>query len=266
MKSNLFINHLLAIVVIALCAASPAVSQSADKPAELNTGEIVRRMVERNQERARDLQGFTGTRRYHLEYVGFPAHKSAELSAEVSYRAPGEKTFRETGSSGSQFIIDHVLRKLMETEKDAAGKGNRRQTTLTPENYEFQLIGKDVIGGREQYVLSVAPRSESKYLYRGKIWVDANDFAVVRIAAQPAKNPSFWTLHTEITHDYVKIGEFWLPAHNTSVSKVRLGGTATLTIDYFNYHIGAEAISSESRQSNNGSQSKPVAMDMAARQ
>lgn len=243
MKINSFVIHLLTVVVIAL-SASPAVSQSTATPAALNTSEIVRRMVERNQERARDLQAFTGTRRYRLEYHGFPTHKEAELSVETSFRAPGEKKFRVISSSGSQLIIDRVLKKLLETEKEAADGGNRQRTALTPENYEFRLVGNDVIGGRNQYVLSVTPRSENKYLYRGKIWVDASDFAVVRIAAQPAKNPSFWTVHTDIEHDYIKVGEFWLPAHNTSISKVRLGGTATLTIDYFNYRIGAEAATS----------------------
>jgi hypothetical protein len=34
-----------------------------------------------------------------------------------------------------------------------------------------------------------------------------------------------------------KVGDFWLPAHNQWVTKVRLGGTAKLTIDYFNYKV-----------------------------
>jgi hypothetical protein len=34
---------------------------------------------------------------------------------------------------------------------------------------------------------------------------------------------------------YSKIGEFWLPSHDHSVSQIRLGGDADLTIDYFDY-------------------------------
>ena len=40
-----------------------------------------------------------------------------------------------------------------------------------------------------QYVLNVIPRTDEKFLYRGKIWVDAKDFAVTRIEAEPAKEP-----------------------------------------------------------------------------
>jgi hypothetical protein len=216
------------------------------------------------------LQAFTGVRCYRLEYRGLLSHKSAELDVETAYRAPGEKKFRVISASGSQFMIDRVLWKLIESERDAADSGNRQRSALTSENYEFQLIGNDVIGGRNQYVLSVTPRSENKYLYRGKVWVDANDFAVVRIAAQPAKNPSFWTVQTDIEHVYVKVGEFWLPAHNTSISKIRLGGIATLTIDYSNYRIGAEGITSQSWEKDwratDGSQMQTVPIDAAVRQ
>ncbi len=242
MKSSSFIGHLLAIVVITMCAA-PAAS-SADISADLNANEIVGRMVQRNQERAQELLAFTGDRRYRLEYHGFPSQRSAELDVKMSYRAPGEKQYRVISQSGSQLIIERVFKKLLESEIDAAGRANQQRTALTPENYEFQLIGTDEIAGRNQYVFSVTPRSENKYLYRGKVWVDANDFAVVKIEAQPAKNPSFWTIHTDVQHLYVKIGEFWLPAHNTSVTKVRFGGTATLTIDYFDYKIGDAAATS----------------------
>jgi hypothetical protein len=33
------------------------------------------------------------------------------------------------------------------------------------------------------------------------------------------------------------VNDFWLPAHNQSVSAIRVGGRAELTIDYRNYEI-----------------------------
>jgi hypothetical protein len=35
----------------------------------------------------------------------------------------------------------------------------------------------------------------------------------------------------------MKVQNFWLPRRNESVSYIRLGGRATLTIDYSNYRI-----------------------------
>ena len=60
---------------------------------------------------------------------------------------------------------------------------------------------------------------------------------MTRIEAQPAKNPSFWTLHSKIHHQYRKIGEFYLPSSNQTVTEVRLGGRSVLTIRYENYKI-----------------------------
>ena len=69
------------------------------------------------------------------------------------------------------------------------------------------------------------------------MWVDATDFAVTRIDAEPAQNPSFWTKKSEIHHEYMKVQNFWLPRRNESVSYIRLGGRATLTIEYGNYRV-----------------------------
>jgi hypothetical protein len=86
-------------------------------------------------------------------------------------------------------------------------------------------------------VLIVEPKTKDKFLYRGRIWVDADDFAVVRMEAETAKNPSFWTKKAEIVQVYSNIRDFWLPEYNHSVTAIRLGGHAELTIDYKDYKI-----------------------------
>jgi len=83
----------------------------------------------------------------------------------------------------------------------------------------------------------VSPKSRNKNVYRGKVWVDGIDFAVTQIEVEPAQNPSFWTKKSMIHHEYKKVGAFWLPAHNESVSYIRLGGGATLTIEYKDYRV-----------------------------
>jgi hypothetical protein len=83
----------------------------------------------------------------------------------------------------------------------------------------------------------VEPRRKDKFLYRGRIWVDAGDFAVVRLKAEPTKNPSFWTRKADIEEVYTKVTDFWLPGYNHSVTAIRLGGHADLTIEYRNYEI-----------------------------
>ncbi len=85
-------------------------------------------------------------------------------------------------------------------------------------------------------MLNVELKVRSKFLYRGKIWVDAHDFAVTRIEAQLARNPSFWTTKSLIHRTYQKIdNNFYLPQENKTVTNVRLEGTATLTIECQSY-------------------------------
>jgi hypothetical protein len=86
-------------------------------------------------------------------------------------------------------------------------------------------------------VLEVEPKRIDKFLYHGRIWVDARDFAVVRLEAEPSKNPSFWTKKADIEQVYTKVSDFWLPAYNHSVTAIRLGGRADLTIEYKDYEI-----------------------------
>jgi hypothetical protein len=108
------------------------------------------------------------------------------------------------------------------------------------------------VEGKHAYVLKVEPKERRVLLYRGTIWVDAQDLAVVQIEAQPARNPSFWIRDTRIHHVYQKAGAFWLPAYDRSETKVRLGGTALLTINYGDYQF-AHADAEQAHQSINGS-------------
>lgn len=203
----------------------------------LTADEIVARLVEANARRARELHGYTGKRAYNLDYHGFPGHKVASLVVDAQYIAPATKQFTVVSETGSKLVQNKVLKKLLESEKEAADPESQRHTAVSPENYKFTLLGTAPSAHGGCYRLHVDPHSENKFLYRGEICVNAVDFAVESIEAEPSKNPSFWISNTKIEHHYEKIGNFWLPASNKSITKVRLGGTATLTIQYTDYKV-----------------------------
>ena len=210
-------------------------------PAPLPLDQVVQGMVTRNIERMQALRTFQGKRIYKLDYKGFPSSKSAEMQVEVRFSAPATKQFVVSSQSGSAMLINRVLKKLLESESEAMNDAVRERNALTPANYRFTLDHVEQADGRIQYVLQVEPRRDDKFLYRGKIWVDGQDFAVARIEAEPAKNPSFWVKKTEISHQYSKVGDFWLPAQNLSKSSTRFGGHATLTIEYTDYRVNQPA-------------------------
>jgi hypothetical protein len=203
--------------------------------ANLSAAQIVAEMEHQNQIRLDGLRHYHSIRQYDVSYKGFSAKIAAALVVDVNYDAGTGKTFRIVSQSGSNLLVSKVLKKLIESEKDAGQ--DKHSTALTPANYKFHLAGVENVAGRSAYILDVEPLANSKYLYRGKIWVDAADFAVAKIEAEPAKNPSFWISKTAINHQYVRTDGFWLPAQNRTESKVRVGGNAVLSIDYGKYQV-----------------------------
>src|SRR5262249_41849868 len=151
-----------------------------------------------------------GERMYQVRYDGFFGRRESQALVKCTYTSPNEKQFEVVSQTGSKLIFDHVIKGLLNAEKEAADQENRRRTSLTSSNYEFTLDEDENAREPSQYVLDVIPKHNNKYLYRGKIWVDAKDFAVSRIEAEPAKNPSFWVKKTQVRHRYEKVGEFWL--------------------------------------------------------
>jgi hypothetical protein len=234
------------IAVAAVCflfivsASARAEEHAAPIPtltAPLSTDQVVDNLVRKNLERAQNLVRSEATRTYHLAYHGFPGDREAEMVVQATFNSPAGKEFKVVSQSGSKIIVDRVFKKLLESEKEAAQPEISTRTQLNRDNYDFELVGYEPSATGGRYVLKVSPKSKSKYVYRGKVWVDDTDFAVARIEAEPAENPSIWTKKSEIHHEYKKVQGFWLPARNESVSFIRLGGKATLTIEYGDYRI-----------------------------
>jgi len=227
---------LLALSTTNVAAQNSASSAGGGHP---SLSEIVDKMTERNAERAKALEHYQGRREYQLDYKGFPADMHAEMVVTVRYDAPATEGFTVVSQSGPKWMVNRVLKRILETEEESIQGENRERVQITSENYNFTLLESQDAGGGCPYVLGVEPKVATKFLFRGRIWVDAKDFAVCRIEAEPAKNPSFWIKKTAIHHSFLKVGDFWLPAENKSISNIRLNGRATLTIKYDDYEVQA---------------------------
>ena len=227
--------------------------------APLSVEQVVNNLIRKDDERARALRHYESIRVYRLSYRGFPGDRDAEMTVAATYDSPSTKSFKVISQTGSKLIVDRVFKRLLDSEKEAAEPAMHARTLLNRDNYDIALIGYESSDKGSQYVLAVYPKARSKYVYRGKVWVDGTDFAVTRIDAEPAQNPSFWTKKSEIHHEYMKVQDFWLPRRNESVSYIRLGGRATLTIEYNNYRV------IDSRESRNRTKASSSNSDVGAR-
>ena len=222
----------LAFLVICL----PTFGQQAVVSPPLAADEVMQRVMEMNEVRAKSLENYSSLRSYHLECHCL-SHKNADMVVRADYRAPNQKEFTIVSESGSGTVRHRVFKKILEAEQEAMREENQQRSAITPENYTFQLSDYKKTDTDEFYVLEAKPLTKNKFLFRGRIWVSAKDFAITRVEGQPAVNPSWWTLKTDFKRSYQKVSDFWLPESNESETRVRIFGTAVLTINYGEYQI-----------------------------
>ena len=216
-------------------------------PPTLPAATVVDRLMETGRQRSSQLRGFRSTRLYRLEYHGLFGSRDATMKVIATYTAPEKWDFSVVSETGSKLLLNRVLLKLLDSEREAYRNG--AQIEISPANYQFESLGLENTANDDPcYVLHVQPRQATKFLYRGKIWVDAKDFAVTHMEGEPARSPSFWIKDTRIDSTWAKVGSFWFIAHNRSLSRIRMGGTATLTIDYTDYQLTGAGTSQGSGQ------------------
>jgi len=172
-------------------------------------------MMELDAQRQFELAGYASVRRY----VAVNKKRRAEMLVQVTCGSDGAKQFSILSEEGSGSIRKHVFYKLLQEETEASRRGTRKSTRLTPDNYDFHLVGQETLESGPAYVLAVVPKIENKYLINGKIWVDARDYAIVRIEGQPARNPSFWVHNVHFVHTYQKVHQFWFASSTSGVPR-----------------------------------------------
>jgi outer membrane lipoprotein-sorting protein len=223
-------THLLLFAFV-LLQALPAEAQDSQDSA--TAPEIVTRMTAHDLVRQSSIEGYAGMRRYVLENQKF--HKRAEMLVQVQGDKDGTKHFEVVSEDGWKAAHKHVLHKMLESETETSRPEKRAGARLNSENYDFSLIGTELAAGRTAYVLEVRPKRSEKYLFDGRIWVDAEDYALVRAEGKPAKKPSFWTKSIHFVQVYQKCGPVWFPLSTQSVTEARLVGTTDVSIEYFDY-------------------------------
>jgi len=192
-------------------------------------------MEERGQARSALLAHYVCLRRYASTNRRF--HKTAELSVRMTCTDPGHKTFEVLSERWLSIIRQRVLRRMLEAEEEASRDGIRENAQITPRNYDFRLAGSEMLQGRPAYVLEVNPKTASKFPIRGRIWVDREDFAIVRVDAAPALCPSAWIHNVHVVQQYAKVGPAWLPLYNHSSSDSFFFGHTDVAIDSSDYQI-----------------------------
>jgi hypothetical protein len=218
----------LAIVL----TAAPIGSAKAGDPLP-SAEDVVAKMMQLDAQRQSQLTGYTAIR----HYIAVNKSRRAEMLVRVTCDSSGAKQFSILSEEGTGSIRKRVFHKLLSEETEASRHGTRNSTRLIPANYDFQFMGQENLETGPAYLLQVSPKTANKYLIDGKIWVDANDYSIVRIEGQPARNPSFWVHSVHFVHTYEKVGPFWFASATHTQSEIRIFGSSELTIENSDYTL-----------------------------
>ncbi|MFB3916951.1 MAG: hypothetical protein ACE14M_09480 [Terriglobales bacterium] len=230
-----------------ILASSQAVPESATPP---DAREIARRAAEHeriNFQRARNytyIERVETRKRKHGDDVGEPQSQTSEimiLYGEYVGRviARNDQPLSPKDQAAEEARIQKLIAKRKkETEEEQAKRladydreraKKRAFVDEIADAYDFQLIGDEVVNGRDTYVLKGTPRrgyrprrKEAKILpkFRFTVWIDKAENQWVKLDAEAIDNISFgWFLGklyrgSRLRAEQVRVNdEVWLPRH-----------------------------------------------------
>jgi len=179
-------------------------------------------MLAAQQENKARVRPFTIKRGYLL--LDKKEEAKARVVANITVLPPNSKQYSIESSSG--------------------GMGEKE---LSRENYDFQLLGEELLNGRRCYVLSLNPRREEKDLLRGKMWVDAETYNIHRIEGSPVKNPSWWIHDLYILMSFAEVDGMWMRTFTHAVANIRFKGKYVMESRDLEYRPVAQTASRSRR-------------------
>jgi outer membrane lipoprotein-sorting protein len=212
---------------------------------------IFAQLIDHNRVRSDALLEYSDARDYRVSDPNGKTH--AQEEGRMEFHAPDIKKFTVTSERGSGIVRRLALNPLIASEVTAARGKERHDSAISPANYDLEFVGEQDVRGHPCYVLRAFPRRVDKYLFEGQVWIDKQDFAVVRIEGRPAAHLSFWIKRAEFVRDYEKVAGFWLPYRDETNVEVRLYGKKVLTIDHRDYAVkGKSTIESLAKHCDTG--------------
>src|SRR5579864_8585999 len=138
-------------------------------------------------------------------------------------------------------------RKKREEKREKDREEGRKFVREVSDAYNFKLVGTELVGGREAWVIDGEPRpgyvphiKEGKYLskFRGRVWIDKSDLQLAKMDVECLDTIS-WGVFLARIHKGTRFmleqtrvnDEVWLPFHLTAKVDVRLALVKNFNVD-----------------------------------
>ena len=182
-----------------------------------------------------------------LDDRGFP---------DGEYNDTFDVTFNDQGARVTKQVSHprDTLKRIRVTEEDIDDMRNRLPFVLTTDeipDYNIRYRGQQQTSGTHTYVFDISPKAmeENRRYFEGRIWVDSNQFQIVKSAGKAVPDiynqngenlfPSF-TTYRELVD-----GKYWFPSYTKSDDYLHFSSDSVHiveTVDYINYkRFGAES-------------------------
>lgn len=215
-------------IVVALAAA-----QTNQPPPTADI--IVARMMAVIRECAARNRAFTIRRDYQL--FDKKRESKAQVVIRVTFAPPDQKHYEIESSRGG--IGERILRDIVTREMEAPHAVSQKD--FTPVNYDFRLVGDEILDGRRCYVLAVNPKREEKDVIRGRAWVDAENYHLLRIEGEAVKSPSWWIRDLHIVVSFAEVDGMWMRTLTHAVANVHFKGKYVMESRNLEYHAVVSA-------------------------
>lgn len=224
----------------------------ADKDDENNKKERDYTYIERDVDRKLDGKGETKSteaKTYEvLEIYGEQVQRLIEKD---------DKTLSEKDAAKEEEKIQKIIdkrknesdadRRKREEKREKDREDGRKFVREVSDAYNFKLVGTELVGGREAWVIDGEPRQgyvphikEGKYLskFRGRVWIDKSDLQLAKMDVECLDTIS-WGLFLARIHKRTRFmleqtrvnDEVWLPLHLTAKIDVRLALVKNFNVD-----------------------------------
>jgi hypothetical protein len=193
-------------------------------------------MEQTAERQRRDLCEYSVFRVYQISTEG--SEGKATMQVHLTYKKGQGKHFEVLSMQNISVLTKRAFLTLLKEEAEASmtdGDAHR----LDSANYDFELLGSAVANGESCIKLRLKPKRRSKYLISGEAWLDAKDFAVVKVTGELADRPSFWIHRPTVLQEFKQHGAFSFPSYNSSEAKVTFIGQTRLTVEYSGYDAKA---------------------------
>ena len=225
----------LALLLTSGYALSPAQGPSA----AVNATAIIHDLDAENQSRYDHILSFTDVEHYAVFRGKDQVHPAAEMTVRMTYKKGIGKNFEVVSQSGSNLVVNHGLRPLLDNEKGLNDPARVAQSWFTSANYQMKLKPgvTQTIDGRPCVALAITPYHKAPNMIEGTLWIDARDHTLVEVEGIASQKPSIFAGTTHMMRRYTNMQGYAMATHARAESSSLFFGRTVVTIDYSEYHF-----------------------------